>query len=267
MKRVSKRDFILKSIIQEYLKYGLPIGSSELQIKMNLDISPSTIRIYLKKLSDEGALNQLHVSSGRVPTYSALENYWNDVLDPKRSLEIKNLDFVETKVKEFGLFCKVEKRSKDLLKEVMSVQDRYIILVFDKNEIVLKYTEQVKRFLSNLVGVDIKELKKITAQVGLYELHDKIEQIFTSDYLLQEGESEVYEIAREYKNFQIIDLLLNTELISTLKEGVYFKEFVPKGCMAVKQMARIDEDDVSLFCFGRIQSNFGEFLEEMSKDR
>lgn len=258
--RVSKRDLILKSIIQEYLKFGLPIGSSELQIKMNLNISPSTIRIYLKKLSDEGALNQLHISSGRIPTQSALENYWQDVIQPTRSLNIKSLDLVENSVSQFGIFCKVEKNSKDLLKEVMSVQDKYLVLAFDKSEIVLKYSEPVKRFLSNLVGCDIKELKNISSQVGLYELYDKIEKHFSSSHLLQKGESEVYAIAKEYGKIDVVDVLLSTGLISKLKEGIYFRDFVPRGCMAVKHLATVNDDDVSLFFFGRLESNFEEFL-------
>lgn len=258
--RVSKRDLILRAIIQDYLKFGLPIGSSELQVKMNLDISPSTIRIYLKKLSEEGALNQLHVSSGRIPTYSALENYWNDVIKPMHTLDINNLELIEESAKEFGIFCKVEKSAKDLLKEVISVEQRYIILVFQKNEIILKYSEQVKRFLSNLIGSDIKELKSISAQVGLYELHDKLEQLFATSHLLQEGESELYAIAKEVGNINFINLILNSELVSKLKIGVYFKDFVPSGCMAVKHLATVNGDEASLFCFGKIESNFEEFL-------
>ena len=41
MKKPSKQELILESIIQAYLKSKMPIGSSELQMKMPLEISPS----------------------------------------------------------------------------------------------------------------------------------------------------------------------------------------------------------------------------------
>ncbi|MBE0492064.1 MAG: HrcA family transcriptional regulator [Sulfurospirillum sp.] len=258
--RISKRDLILQTIIQEYVKFHLPIGSAQLQVRMNLNISPSTIRIYLKKLSQEGALDQLHVSSGRVPTQSALQEYWTKTIHPKNTLRIKSLDHIANGVQEFGLFCKVAKTHKDLLKEVMSVADRYLILVFDRSEIVLKYSDLVKRFLSNLIGCDILQLKKISAQVGLYELHDKIEQIFSLSHMLQSGESQVYALADQFGKMGMIEEILHPEFATSLQEGLYFKDFIPKGTMAVKHLAKLDEDAVSLFFFGRLESNFEEFL-------
>lgn len=96
MKKPSKQALILESIIQAYLKSKMPIGSSELQMKMTLGISPSTIRIYFKKLSEEGSLVQLHVSSGRVPTHRALQGYWQERIDTSLPVEIKNIEKLET---------------------------------------------------------------------------------------------------------------------------------------------------------------------------
>lgn len=265
MKKVSKRDVILESIIKEYLNSGMPIGSSELQVRMNLNISPSTIRIYLKRLSEEGELVQLHVSSGRVPTRSALEHYWLSTIDPTSSLYIENLEDVETSAKEHGIYCKIEKKAINKLKEIVDVRDRYLVLVFDEDEIVLKHSENVKRFLSNLIGCDIKELRNICAQVGLYELREKIEQIFLSSYILKEGESEIYSIAKEFEAYELIDAILNSEMTSGLKEGLYFDSFLPQGTMAIKHNAQVEESDAELFCFGKIQSDFGSFLNDLGK--
>jgi len=260
MNRVSKRDLILEVIIQEYLNSGEPIGSSELQMKMNIEISPSTIRIYLKKLSDEGALVQLHVSSGRVPTNDALINYWQNRINPTKTLEIDSVDKIESTINDYGLFCIAQKSSREFFREIIEVKDRFLILSFDKNEVVLKYSRQVKGFLSNLIGCEIRELKNISAQVGLYELYDKLHQILNSSAILRVGESELYEIAKEIQDESFLEHLLSSEFSFNLKEGVYFDGFVPSGCMAVKQLAMIEKDDAELFCFGKIDSDFESFF-------
>lgn len=264
MKKVSKRELILQSIIQEYLVSGTPIGSSELQVKMNLDISPSTIRIYLKKLSEEGSLIQLHVSSGRIPTINALAEYWVETIHPNESLSIDNIENVEISAKEFGVYCKLEKNGKNLLRELIEVSDRYLILVFDKSEIALKHSDLVKKFLDNLIGVDLRDLKNIASQVGLYELREKIEQIFSSSYLIQEGESEIYSIAKDLEDDNLAEVILSSELPYKLKEGIYFDRFVPRGYMAIKHNAIVENDEAALFCFGKIQSDFAGFLKNSS---
>ncbi|WP_024955344.1 HrcA family transcriptional regulator [Sulfurospirillum arcachonense] len=260
MKRISKRDIILEAIIQEYLNSGEPIGSNELQMKIDMEISPSTIRIYLKKLSEEGALVQLHVSSGRVPTNDALINYWKDRLNPTKTLEISSIENMEDSVNEHGLFCIAQKSTREFFREIIEVSDRFLILSFDTQEVVLKYSEQVKRFLSNLIGCEIRELKNISAQVGLYELHDKLHQILSSFPILLAGESQLYEIAKEQEDRSFINQFLNYEFSFGLKEGVYFDGFVPNGCMAIKQLATIEENDANLFCFGKIDSDFESFM-------
>jgi len=259
---MTKRDLILEAIIQEYLSSGEPIGSSELQKCMDIEISPSTIRIYLNKLSQEGALVQLHVSSGRVPTNDALVQYWRNKLKPSSALEIRNLEKLQDSVDEYGLFCVAQKNSKEYLKEVIEVSKRFLILTFDTKEVVLKYSEQVNRFLSNLIGSEMRELKNISAQVGLYELYDKLHQILSSESLISVGESQLYEIAKEQNDRSFVERFLNYEFSFGLKEGVYFDGFVPSGCLAVKQLATIEDEDASLFCFGDIGSDFEGFLNQ-----
>ena len=257
---MTKRDIILEAIIQEYLSSGEPIGSSELQKCMDIDISPSTIRIYLNKLSQEGALVQLHVSSGRVPTNDALVEYWVDKLNPADILEIDSIEKLENSADKLGLFCVVQENSLEFLKEVINVSGRFIILNFSTKEVVLKYSEQIDRFLSNLIGSEMRDLKHISAQVGLCELYDKLDQILNHDSIMSVGESKLYEIAKGYSDRSFVEQLLNYEFSFGLKDGVYFDGFVPSGCLAVKQLATIEDEEASLFCFGDISSDFQSFL-------
>lgn len=266
MKRVSKRDAILEAIIQEYLRVKEPIGSSELQARMQIELSPSTIRIYLKELSEIGSLVQLHVSSGRIPTQDALMQYWTKRIDPENVLELRDLESVAQSVNDHSLYCVVEKIEKNTLKALHAMGEKFLVLEFEHDEVVLKYSQQVERFLKNLIGCEIRDLKRISAQVGLYALHDKLDQIFSHSHVLQAGEKEVYEIAKELQNSKVVEELLDPQFSFDLRHGIYFDGFIPLGCMAIKQSAIVDEDDAELFCFGRIESNFEGFLNQARSD-
>lgn len=267
MKKTSKQELILESIIQEYLRSKMPIGSSDLQMKMTLDMSPSTIRIYFKKLSDEGSLVQLHVSSGRVPTHHALMEYWMERIDTQKPLPIKSLDKVQNSTKEHNLFCILEKSSEAIFKEIVAVEKRFLILVFDNHEVILKYNTKVEQFLETLLGCGMRSLKDISAQVGLYELHEKLSQIFSQAPILKEGEQEMYAIAKELHNDAFIHRFQKLHFLESMEDGIYFDGFIPKGCMAVKQKAKLKESStpVELFCFGRIESDFESFFNKVKE--
>ena len=267
MKKPSKQELILDAIIQTYLKSRMPIGSSELEMKMTLGISPSTIRIYFKKLSDVGSLEQLHVSGGRVPTHRALMGYWQEKLDPTHPLEIKNIDKIKRLTHEHNLFCIVEKTANSPFKELVTVQNRFLILVFDEHEVVLKFNAKVEQFLQRLVGCQMRELKDISAQVGLYELHEKLSAIFSQAPILKEGEREMYSIAKELQNEAFIQRFQTLHFVESITDGLYFDGFVPRGCMAIKQKAQLKDEDeiVDLFCFGRIESDFEDFFNQVKE--
>ncbi len=267
MKKNSKQELILESIIQEYIKSKMPIGSSELQLKLTLDMSPSTIRIYFKKLSDEGSLVQLHVSSGRVPTYQALQGYWMERIDTHEPLLIKSVDKLGRFSKEHNLFCVVKKSPSAVFSELINAQNRFLILVFAGHEVVLKYNAKVEQFLGRFVGCQMRELKDIAAQVGLYELHEKLSHIFSQTPVLKEGEKEMYAIAKELQNDAFIHRFQELHFVESIDNGIYFDGFVPKGCMAVKQKAHVQDQDIAmdLFCFGRIESDFESFFNKVKE--
>ncbi|AFL68710.1 HrcA family transcriptional regulator [Sulfurospirillum barnesii] len=267
MKKPSKQELILESIIQAYLESRMPIGSSELQMKMTLGISPSTIRIYFKKLSDEGALEQLHVSSGRVPTLRALMGYWQEKLDTTHPVKLKSIDAIKRSTHHHQLFCIVENSTESIFKEIIRVANRFLILVFEQHEVVLPYNSKVEHFLQRMIGVQMRELKDIAAQVGLYELHDKLSMLFSQSALLREGDKEMYAIAHELKNDTFINRFGMLHFVQSIEDGLYFDGFVPRGCMAIKQKAQLKDEDstVDFFCFGRIESNFEDFFNQVKE--
>jgi len=68
MELTPRKQKILESLIEEYVKLAEPVSSSLLKKKHRFDISPATIRNEMKELTDEGYLSQPHTSAGRIPT-------------------------------------------------------------------------------------------------------------------------------------------------------------------------------------------------------
>ena len=180
---------------------------------------------------------------------------------------LKNIDKITRSTHEHNLFCIVEKVANVTFKELVSVENRFLILVFENQEVVLKYNTKVEQFLNTLVGCSMRELEDISAQVGLYELHDKLSAIFSKAPILKEGEKEMYAIAKELRNDAFIDRFQKLHFLESLQDGVYFDGFVPRGCMAIKQKAHIKDNgaSVELFCFGRIESDFESFFNKVKE--
>ena len=113
----------------------------------------------------------------------------------------------------------------------------------------------------------MRELKDISAQVGLYELHEKLSAIFSQAPILREGERAMYSIAQDLQNDAFIQRFQTLHFVESITDGLYFDGFVPRGCMAIKQKAQLKDEDatVDLFCFGRIESDFEDFFNQVKE--
>jgi transcriptional regulator of heat shock response len=80
----SRQTQILKAIVDEYIQTALPVGSSSLDKKYNLGVSPATIRAEMGTLTNMKYLKQTHTSSGRIPTPQAMKFYINQLMEEKQ---------------------------------------------------------------------------------------------------------------------------------------------------------------------------------------
>lgn len=71
---------LLQAIIDDYINTAEPVGSVEIVEKYNLHYSPATVRNEMAKLIDQGFLEMLHTSSGRVPTKMAYRMYIDELM-------------------------------------------------------------------------------------------------------------------------------------------------------------------------------------------
>jgi heat-inducible transcriptional repressor len=63
-----RAQFLLKALIQRFIRDGQPVGSRTLSRDAGLELSPATIRNVMSDLEELGLVSAPHTSAGRVPT-------------------------------------------------------------------------------------------------------------------------------------------------------------------------------------------------------
>lgn len=74
-----RRQQILFSIINEYINNSAPVGSELVCEKYDIRASSATVRSEMAMLVEEGYLEQLHISGGRIPTSKAYRIFVNSI--------------------------------------------------------------------------------------------------------------------------------------------------------------------------------------------
>jgi heat-inducible transcriptional repressor len=84
---MDRKKQILEAIVKEHVATGMPVGSSFLVEKCNLDCSPATVRNIMAELEEEGLIMQPHTSAGRVPTEKAYGILIEELQNGKKKLK------------------------------------------------------------------------------------------------------------------------------------------------------------------------------------
>ncbi|VTX57857.1 Heat-inducible transcription repressor HrcA [Campylobacter jejuni] len=234
MKSQDKKDLILDSIIQTYFLDNVPIGSNELN--SNLCIPASTIRVYLKRLSDEGLITQLHISSGRILTILTMQNYWQSFWkkEQDQDINIKSENFLKELSKEFEIYCLVYGGRSLVLKEVLEF----------KEELILKHEKEAWNFLQSLIGFDLFTIEKIASlrQNLIY---------------YRSNEERVYQI---YQNDEFVKLL-DCGVHRYFKESLEFEPLFKESFMGLKVDTQFLGEDVNIILAGSVYTDYKKILQ------
>jgi len=71
---------VLKTLVECYVRDGLPVGSRTLTRESGLSLSPATIRNIMAELEEHGFVSSPHTSAGRVPTDKGYRYFVNALL-------------------------------------------------------------------------------------------------------------------------------------------------------------------------------------------
>ncbi len=96
---------ILKAIIESFIDSAEPIGSKHILDKMQLEISPATVRNDMASLERSGLVYQPYTSAGRIPTSQGFRIYVDELMGAPK-------EFVDTQ-RELALSTLREKVAED----------------------------------------------------------------------------------------------------------------------------------------------------------
>ncbi len=128
MKISQRQEFILITLVKEYIKTAQPVSSGFLVDKYKLDISSATTRNEMAELESLNYIYQPHTSAGRVPTPKAYEYYVDNCVIGKQSKNssFKSLDKV---------FSDSEDGFKKTAKAMAEISKNAVFWAFHKNDL------------------------------------------------------------------------------------------------------------------------------------
>lgn len=78
---LTRKDYVLKLIVEHFIKTAQPVGSKTLIDTYDLNLSSATIRNEMQELENEGYIEKPHTSGGRMPSTKGYQYYVNNLRD------------------------------------------------------------------------------------------------------------------------------------------------------------------------------------------
>ncbi len=192
MELSERKQRILKSIVDEYIRSGEPVGSRYISGALPDTLSSATVRNEMSELSEMGYLDKPHSSAGRVPTTKGLKTYIDGLMeDYNLSLEELGVlnELLEYKVGEFGKLLNQAARALShitnytaisVLKAPAASIERFKTVAIDENSFLLVMRckdGEVKTKTVKAAGCTEEKLEKLEAALNAHLTGLTAEQI------------------------------------------------------------------------------------------
>ncbi len=118
MKLDERKKKILSSVVEDYIASAEPVGSKTLVEKYKLNYSSATIRNEMKILEDEGYLEQVHISSGRVPSTKGYRYYVDNLMKDK-NLSMLDINYIDNTITGYGDTGKLLEQAADVVSKIL----------------------------------------------------------------------------------------------------------------------------------------------------
>lgn len=96
-----RKQSILYAVVREYIEHADPVGSSAIDSRYDLNVSPATIRNEMAFLEEAGYLTHPHTSAGRIPTDKGYR-FFVDHLMHQEELTRKENVLIKESLKKFA---------------------------------------------------------------------------------------------------------------------------------------------------------------------
>ena len=192
MELTERKKRILKSIVDEYIRSGEPVGSKYITGSIPDTLSSATVRNEMSELSDMGYLDKPHTSAGRVPTTKGIRTYIEALMeDYKLSLEELSVlnELLDFKVGEFGKLLEAAARAVSHITNYTAISvlkppadriEKLKAVYIDSCSflLIVKCSDgNIKTKTVNVAACNERELELLTAALNLKLPHLTAEQI------------------------------------------------------------------------------------------
>mgnify|MGYP001413899562 CR=1 FL=1 len=160
---------ILLAIIEEFMDSAEEIGSNNLIQKHDLGVSSATVRSEMVRLMSEGLLAKSHISSGRIPTDTAIRMY---IDERARNSSISALDEIEIRQGIFSVRFSQEQLINQMLHILSNKCDSAAFYLTDDN----------RRYygVSSLMKYDeLRDLEVLQRVLDILEDENMLRKVFS----------------------------------------------------------------------------------------
>ncbi len=175
---------LLRTLIENYIRHGQPVGSRALVQESGLDLSSATVRNVMSDLEGLGLIASPHTSAGRIPTAKGYRIFVDSLLTVK-SLEAREVERLQSQFDRQLASVSVEglvKRASGLLSEVTSLAG--LVMLPTPKALSLKHIEFMplsdKRVLAILV-ISNNDVRNVVIQTARNYKKAELEQ--AAEYL------------------------------------------------------------------------------------
>lgn len=165
----TRSEILLKTLIEQYIEGGVPVGSRQLLKSSGLSLSAATIRSVMADLEDLGLVHSPHTSAGRVPTHSGYRLFVDSLIHVKPVAPGISQEFAASFSGEVDVDTLVQSAS-SLLSEVTHFAG--VVMVTHNDREIFKKIEFLslgqKRLLVILVSEDGRVQNRVITTERIY---------------------------------------------------------------------------------------------------
>lgn len=153
-----REQHLLKTLIEDYIRSGQPVGSRNLAQSAGLSLSAATVRNVMADLEGFGLVSAPHTSAGRVPTVEGYRLFVDSLLN------IRPLNYGEIEKMKFGLSAQhntqglIESAS-GLLSSITSMAG--VVTLPRHDQVVLKQIEFLKLSEGRVLVIIVTHTKEV----------------------------------------------------------------------------------------------------------
>ncbi|MCU0372357.1 MAG: heat-inducible transcriptional repressor HrcA [Ignavibacteria bacterium] len=90
---------ILRYIVENFVKFGIPVGSRTISKQLGMALSSATIRNVMSDLEDNELIETPHTSAGRLPTDKGYRFYVDELMN-RETLNKSEMEFIKSKIED-----------------------------------------------------------------------------------------------------------------------------------------------------------------------